>query len=154
MYYDSLLAPSLANMFMCALEDCPSKIKCVLYHQYVNNTFCLFKSRNDVDIFLNHINSYHPNINVTLENERDQFLSFLDAHVPKENHKFSTSLFGKSTFTGLCNDFSSLSPSKCNINLFSILFFVLSIFFPHMLTLTKNWLLLKVFSVIIVFHVP
>ena len=58
--------PSLANISKCGFEDkyvnnCPSRFKPILYCRYVDDTFCLFKSRNDVDIFLNHIDTYPKN---------------------------------------------------------------------------------------------
>ena len=59
---DSLLGPSLANIFMSVLVDkylneCPSHFKPILYRQYFGDTFCLFKNSSDADLYLNHINN-------------------------------------------------------------------------------------------------
>ena len=64
----SPLGPTLANIFMCALEkrylnDCPTQFKPVLYRRYVDDTFCLFNRRDDVDRFLQHINSFTQILN-------------------------------------------------------------------------------------------
>ena len=44
----SSLVPSVANLFMCALEkkfldDCPSQCKPIIYRRFVDDAFCLFK---------------------------------------------------------------------------------------------------------------
>ena len=68
---------------MCFLEDnnlseCPSQFKLVLYRRYVDDTFCLFKGKNDIFLFLDHINSYHSSIRFTVEIEDNSSLPFLD----------------------------------------------------------------------------
>ena len=62
-------------------------------------------------------------IHFTVEKENDKPPPFLDVLGHKENYQFSTSLFRKSTFTGLFTDLSSLSPSIYKVNLISILVF-------------------------------
>ena len=61
--------------------ECRSEFKPVLYRRYVDDTSCLFRSRSDVGKFLDHINSYHPNIKFTVELELDNTLPFLDVSV-------------------------------------------------------------------------
>ena len=41
----------------------------LLYRWYVDNTFCLFHSDRDATIFFDYINSRHPNIRSTKENQ-------------------------------------------------------------------------------------
>ena len=53
----SPLDPSLANIFMCFLEyrylnDCPTQFKPVLHRRYVDDTFCLFKDKQDIYLLL------------------------------------------------------------------------------------------------------
>ena len=122
----SPLGPSLANIFMCILEqryldECPSEFKPILYRRYVDDTFCLFRSRSDIEKFLDHINSYHPNIKFTVELEMDNTLPFLDVSVTHDQNSFSTSLYRKKTFTGLYTDFGTLSPNKYKVNLIRVL---------------------------------
>ena len=124
----SPLGPSMANIFMCALEQkylngCPSEFKPVLYRRYVDDTFCLFRHREHVDKFLEYINNFHPNIKFTVEVEEDNNLPFLDVLVTHEQTGFSTSLYRKKTFTGLYTDYASLAPDKYKINLVRILVF-------------------------------
>ena len=122
----SPLGPSLANIFMCSLKQrylssCPSQFKPILYRRYVDDTFCLFKERNYIDLFLNYINSIHSNIQFTVEVENCSSLPFLDILVEKTNNSFSTSLLKKKIFTGLYTNFSSLSPNLYKTNLISCL---------------------------------
>ena len=51
------------------LDNCDPTIKPVLYHRYINDTFCLFNDRHAALNFLNYINSIHPNIKFTIEEE-------------------------------------------------------------------------------------
>ena len=123
----SPLGPMLANIFMCSLEhhylsNSPSQFKPLLYCRYVD-TFCLFKDKNDIDLFLNYINGIHPNINFTVEVENCSSLPFLDILVEKSNDCFNTSLFRKKTFTGLYTDFASLSPNWFKTNLINSLIY-------------------------------
>ena len=124
----SPLGPTLANIFMCSLEqrylsNCPSQFKPLLYRRYVDDTFCLFKDKNDIDLFLNYINGIHSNINFTVEVENCSSLPFLDILVEKSNDCFNTSLFRKKTFTGLYTDFASLSPNWFKTNLINSLLY-------------------------------
>ena len=89
----SPLGPSMANIFMCALEQkylngCPSEFQPVLYHRYVDDTFCLFRHREHVDKFLAHINNFHPSITFTVEVEENNSLPFLDVLVTHEQGGF------------------------------------------------------------------
>ena len=125
----SPLGPSLANIFMCMLEqrylnECPSEFKPVLYRWYVDDTLCLFRSRSDIEKFLDHINSYHPNIKFTVELEMDNTLPFLDVSVTHDQNSFSTSLYRKKTFTGLYTDFGTLSPNDYKVNLIKVLVYL------------------------------
>ena len=84
----SPLGPHLANIFMSHMEkkwlqNCPIDFKPVLYRRYVDDTFLLFNSRDHVQLFLTYLNSQHPNINFTFDNEQDGILPFLDVKVKK-----------------------------------------------------------------------
>ena len=57
----SLLGPSFANIFMRALEqnflpNCPSNYKPIFYRRFVDDTFCIFQNRTQVECFLNYLN--------------------------------------------------------------------------------------------------
>ena len=76
---DNPTAPCIANIFLCHLEeiifrDCTPNF-CKIY---LGDTFACFNEENQANAFLDYINNLHPNINYTLEVQRNNFLSFLD----------------------------------------------------------------------------
>ena len=122
----SPLGPTLANIFMCALEqnfltNCPSEFQPILYRRYVDDTYCIFENINQVESFLEYLNSQHPNIKFTHEVEENNSLAFLDVLVIHDGNGFATNLYRKKTLTGLYTNFESLSPSKYKVNLVTVL---------------------------------
>ena len=118
----SPLGPTLANVFMSHMEKkwlqtCPDNFKPVLYKRYVDDTFLIFKSDAHVDLFLNFLNSQHPNISFTSEKEEGGILSFLDIKIKRETTNFTTSIYRKPTFTGLMSKFYDFSPQEYKSNL-------------------------------------
>ena len=70
----SPLGPLLANIFLSFheirwLEDCPVHFKPLHYRRYVDDFFVVFRSRDHIIQFLEHLNSKHPNIKFTYEIE-------------------------------------------------------------------------------------
>ena len=60
----SPLGPTLSNVFLCHYEklwlnECLSQFKPVVYRRYVDDIFVLFKSKEDLKIFVNYMNSKH-----------------------------------------------------------------------------------------------
>ena len=122
----SPLAPTFANLFLCHheklwLDNCPSEFKPVLYRRYVDDTFLLFTRPHHVQLFLNYLNSQHPNIEFTAEIRENSKLSLLDVTVCKDHGMFVTSVYRKSTFTGLGMKFTSFVPRAFKNNLISCL---------------------------------
>ena len=77
----SPLGPTLANIFICTLEhnflaNCPSEFQLILYRRYVNDTYCIFEDINQVESFLEYLNSQHRNIKFTHEVEENNLLAF------------------------------------------------------------------------------
>ena len=108
----SPLGPLFANIFMSFhektwLSNCPSLFKPLLYRRYVDDCFLLFRSLDHIPLFLNYLNSQHPNISFTSEIEHEGKLPFLDIDVSRSNGKFTTSVYRKPTFTGLFTNFHS-----------------------------------------------
>ena len=62
--------------------------------------FCS-KDPNMLNLFVDHMNSKHKNINFSFETEKDEQMSFLDVNVFRENGKFVTNVYRKETFTGV-----------------------------------------------------
>ena len=115
------LGPTFANIFLCHheinwLNDCPETFKPVFYQRYIDDTFLLFNDKNHVQQFLDYVNVKHPNINFTVENEKQGTLSFLDINISRSNNKFVTSVFRKDTFTGLGLSYFSFCCNRFKIN--------------------------------------
>ena len=109
----SPLGPTLAMAFMCFMEekwlsDCPDGFKPQFYRRYVDDTFLIFKSPTQVQLFLDYLNSKHPNIKFTCDCEENSTLPFLDMNVKHISNQISTSLYRKPTFTGLFSKYASL----------------------------------------------
>ena len=111
----SPLGPTLANVFMChfeniSLENCPIHFKPIVYRQFADDTFLLFRSKDYVEKFRNYLNKQHKNIKFTSEIEENGSLSFLDIKISHENNKFVTSVYRKPTFSGVFTNFESFIP--------------------------------------------
>ena len=120
------LGPTFANLFLCYheekwLENCPNSYKPAYYRRYIDDTFLLFKKQDHVKSFLEYLNSQHPNIKFTCEEESDCSLSFLDVSVKKINNIFETSVFRKATFFGLGTSYFSFCSSRFKSNILSTL---------------------------------
>lgn len=72
------------------------------------------------------MNSLHPNIQFTKEEENTQsepYFPFLDVKVMKSGNSFLTSTYYKPTYTGLYTNWMSFTPRKYKINLVKTLLF-------------------------------
>ena len=115
------LGPTFANIFLCYhettwLRDCPESFKPILYKRYVDDTFLLFRKPEHSQLFLDYLNSKHPNITFTMELEMDGKISFLDLNIERTNDSFVTSVYRKPTFTGLGISFFSNCSFKFKLN--------------------------------------
>ena len=122
----SPLGPVLANLFMGHHEgnwiDKYSETKPIFYKRFVDDIFCLFKTETEATNFLNYLNSQHPNIKFTDEKEMLGKLPFLDIHIDKNNEgNFLTSVYRKTTFTGLLTNFTSFIPLSYKLALIKTL---------------------------------
>ena len=117
----SSLGPVYADIFMgfneqVWLSECPAQFKPLFYRRYVDDTFLIFKDLSHVQLFLDYLNSKHPNITFTCDIETDFKLPFLDIQVTRQNGQFITSVFRKATFTGLGSNYLSFSPILYKLN--------------------------------------
>jgi len=116
----SPLAPLMASIFLQNLEQ---KFKNftgelpIFYTRYVDDTFLIFKKKENVNSFLNFINNLHPNINFTCESEINNKISFLDVLIEKKQNRFMTGVYRKPTDTGLYSTPSSFCDPKYNRNM-------------------------------------
>ena len=124
----SPLGPTLANIFLCHhennwLDNCSNEFKPLYFKRYVDDVFCLFRDEQHVQLFLDYMNSRHPNMTFTFENEVDNSLPFLDVKVIRSNQHFVTSIYRKPTFSGVYTNYSSFIPDLYKQNLVSTLLF-------------------------------
>ena len=122
------LGPALANIFMCSFEskwlrDCPNDFKPVFYRRYVDDIFALFSSPDHADKFNEYLSSKHPNINFSIEKEKDSCLPFLDVNIFRENDKFATNVYRKKIFSGVYTNFKSFILETYKIGLTKSLLF-------------------------------
>jgi hypothetical protein len=106
----SSLGPVLANIIMTELENkvisklvSDNTIK--FYIRYVDDTLVLVK-RSDVDKVMCRLNSFHKNLNFTVDSFPDHKIHFLDLLINKN----ITDLYYKDTHTGQYTSFSSFTP--------------------------------------------
>ena len=124
----SPLGPVLANTFLAHLEDqyfTQSPLFPKFYVRYVDDTFCIFDNKDKVLPFKEFVNSVHPNITFTVEEEKLGILAFLDTEVhhtaPNSEKQYELSVHRKSVYTGLYFHFSAYMPLAYKINLIKTL---------------------------------
>ncbi|KAL5246892.1 hypothetical protein ACHWQZ_G018935 [Mnemiopsis leidyi] len=117
------LGPILANIFMAHLEESmifcgPNIVQPTFYRRYVDDTFCLFTTKEEAERFLVFINNLHPNIQFEMETESDGKLEFLDTVVERRpdstSHRTSTKV--KQTDKGIYYHYSSFIPDSYKLN--------------------------------------
>ena len=74
---------------------------------YVDDMFCVFYGKDELELFFVKINSVHVNIQFTKELEQHNQLPYLDVLVTKSVDKFETTVFRKITNTNLYMKWSS-----------------------------------------------
>ena len=79
----------------------------LMYHRYVDDTFAVFTNRDQAILFLEYLNSQHPNIDFTMEEESAGVLPFLDVSVSRSGATLSCSIYRKPTFSGLGTSYFS-----------------------------------------------
>jgi len=98
----SPLCPVLVNIFVGNHESLlfDSTTKPYMYRRYVDDTFAIFKTENDNEIFYNKLNLLHPSLKFTMEQATDGTLPFLEVKIEKDTNKFLISVYRKPTFIG------------------------------------------------------
>ena len=126
----SPLGPTLANVFLCHdekewLDSCPIEFKPELNQRYVDDIFVMFRYRDHVKKFVDYMNTKHPNIGFTFEIEDQNSFSFLDIKVIRntEKNSFETSVYRKSTFSGVFTNSKSFVPMTYKTGLVETMLF-------------------------------
>ena len=93
------------------------------YRRYVDDIFVLFNSAEHLKPFYSYLNSRHLNISLTMENDKDNRMSFLDVNIIRKKDRFTTSLYRKPTCSGIYTHFDSFLPSSNKIGLLHTLLY-------------------------------
>ena len=93
------------------------------YRRYVDDIFVLFNSSEHPKGFYSYLNSRHLNIALTMENEKDNRMSFFDVNIIREKDKFTSSVNCKLTFSGIYTHFDNVLPSSNKIGLLHTLLY-------------------------------
>ena len=112
----SPLGPVLANIFMCNFEEkwvANVDSRPSIWFRYVDDTFALFDNVASATKFLEYLNTRHPNINF----EENHEIPFFDVRIKRNLNTFTTTVYRKTTFTGLYTKWDSFTPRKYKINL-------------------------------------
>ncbi|XP_019755307.1 uncharacterized protein LOC109534175 [Dendroctonus ponderosae] len=112
----SPLSSVVANLSMDKFEKTAlstALFKPTIWCRYVDDTFVIWRhGRENLDIFLDHLNKKHPDIQFTMEIEQNHQLAFLDVWVYRERNRLDHKVYGKATHTDrylhkLSNDYPS-----------------------------------------------
>ena len=99
------LSVVLANAYMEHLEEPvlnTAVSKPTIWRRYVDDTFIIWKhGEESLDLFHQHLNSFCPEIQFTVERENDRQLPFLDVLVRRDGEKLRTSVYRKPTASNL-----------------------------------------------------
>ena len=91
--------------------QCPKEFKPVFYIMYVDDIFFLFELAEHLSKFRNYFNTCHPNISFSFEQKKNGKLPFLDIEVSREKGKFVTTVYRKTTFSGVYTHFGRFLPT-------------------------------------------
>ena len=103
----------VANLYMEFFEKIAidsSPIKPRVWLRYVDDTFCVLRKGTETQL-LDHLNGVRPEIQFTMESEKDGKLPFLDCNVTRqENGELTVSVYRKVTHTDRYLNFNSHNP--------------------------------------------
>ena len=89
----SSLDPALANIIICIFESRWLRDCSVFYRRCVDDVFALFCSPDHAYKLQEYLSSKYPNMNFSIEKEKDYCLTFVDVKIFRENKKFATSTY-------------------------------------------------------------
>ena len=118
----SPLGPALANIFVGFYEKkLFSQIsKPSTYFTYVDDTFAMYRNKEESENFFKQLNCLHPSFKFTFEKEKNNCLPFLDVNLERTITGFETSVYRKPTFTGQYLRWESFRPTKQKKTLYQL----------------------------------
>ena len=116
------LGATMVNVFLPFYEmkwlgQCPNEFKSVFYRRYVDDFFVLFRSAGHLPKFRAYLNTRHPNMPFSFEQEVNGTLSFLDVEVSQQQGEFVTTVYRKPTFSGVYTLFDSFLPTDYKVGM-------------------------------------
>ena len=108
---ESPLGPTMANAFLSLYEikwlgQCHNEFKPVFYRRYVDDSFVLFDSAEHLSKFHAYLNTCHPDMSFSFEQEINNKLFLLDVEVSRQQGRFVTTVYRKPTFSGVYTHFA------------------------------------------------
>ena len=99
----SSLGPTSANIFLCFHEKkWPTKLPCRSLNQYILGDmlayFCFICHKNILQNLFYYLNTCHPGMCFSCQQEKNKKISFVDVEIAQQNGNFVTSLYHKCTF--------------------------------------------------------
>ena len=70
---------------------------------------------------LDYVDNKHPNISFTCDKEQNETLTFLDISLKSDSVSLKTSIYKKTTFTGVLSKFYDVAPKQYKESLICIL---------------------------------
>ncbi len=121
----SPLGPLFASFFMSSFErkhmPVLKTMGIIKWLRYVDDIFATMSEKGAAEQALNYLNAQHPNIKFTIEHEEKNKLPFLDTLVGRHKDRYTTSVYHKSTYTGLYLNWTSLTARRYKIGLIKCL---------------------------------
>ena len=103
----------------------------LFYKRYFDDIFCIFKTSEQADKFLDFLNIRHKNIRFTIGKEQDQKLPFFYVLITKtSNNRITTKK--KSTDTGLLTNYLSFIPTRYKL-------FLVKTFVDRLYKMNNTW---------------
>ena len=120
----SPLSPIITEIYMTHLEEnalqtAPFQPLC--WYRKVDDTFVIIDKTNDPKQLLDHLNSQHPRMKFTMEEEANNQLPFLDVLVQRQDNQLVTSVYRKPTHTDQYLHFTSNHPLQVKKGIISTL---------------------------------
>ena len=111
----SPLRPLLANTFTWFIEEKREEKSelASFYKRYVDDTLAIMPDLNEVNIFLDKLNSRHRNLKFTMEIAEPNTIPFVCMSITKMGNRLETSVYRKSTNTGLLLHYQSHVEKRC-----------------------------------------
>ena len=88
-----------------------------LWLRYVDDNYATVNSRDEASKILSFLNTKHPNIRFTIEQEEKNKFLFLDTCVVRRMDKYSTIIYRKKTYTGVYLNWKSLTARRYKTSL-------------------------------------